>query len=476
MELYSSDDRCRVSLIPENNEVSSERDEFRRDYARLIHCPAFRRLQGKTQLFPGIESDFFRTRLTHSIEVAQIAKSIAMKLNAETPEFMSAIPAQRIDYDLVEFAALAHDIGHPPFGHNGERALDDCMKRYGGFEGNAQTLRILSKLEKKRERGEIREPIVDGKDERKGLNVTYRSLAGILKYDSLIKLKRNKTDRITKGYYQPEAALVAAIKKHVAPQLLSGESVEEKFTTIECWIMDVADDIAYSTYDLEDALKGNFVNPLRLLSTLARDKNLRKRITIKVNDALKKHLGDEIDETKVTSVVYKILAHLIQDETRADEDANARILRAYLVSDALIKNGYDRCEFTSKLVNECLQNIKIDFNETYPALSRVYLDAENRITVEVLKHLTYEVVIMSPRLKIVEHRGYDIVKTIFDTLNSDDGHLLLPDDFRELYEQFSATDDKMRLICDFVAGMTDRYAVEFYSRIKETGESIFKPF
>lgn len=139
---------------------SKSRSPYRRDYARLIHSPSFRRLQGKTQLYPGHESDFFRNRLTHSLEVAQIAKGIALRLNFEEP-FLQANP---IDCDLVEFAALAHDLGHPPFGHNGERALDDCMKQWGGFEGNAQTLRILTVMEKKkREMAGLRELLKTGR-------------------------------------------------------------------------------------------------------------------------------------------------------------------------------------------------------------------------------------------------------------------------------------------------------------------------
>ncbi len=130
---------------PQGNEPY--RSVWRVDFARLVHSPAFRRLQGKTQLFPG-ESDFFRNRLTHSLEVAQIAKSIALKLNYEY--FRDATDEDhKISTDLVEFAALAHDLGHPPFGHNGEAALDECMRGIGGFEGNAQTLRILARLEKK---------------------------------------------------------------------------------------------------------------------------------------------------------------------------------------------------------------------------------------------------------------------------------------------------------------------------------------
>src|SRR5690606_12675716 len=140
--MYSPKDYSRV--ISESE--ADYRSPYRRDYARLLHSPAFRRLQGKTQLYPGVESDFFRNRLTHSLEVAQIAKTIALKLNFEKLDKQKL----SIDLDVCEFAGLAHDLGHPPFGHQGEEALDECMRNYGGFEGNAQTLRILTKLEKKK--------------------------------------------------------------------------------------------------------------------------------------------------------------------------------------------------------------------------------------------------------------------------------------------------------------------------------------
>ena len=157
----------------------SYRSLWRRDYARLIHCPSFRRLQGKTQLFPGIETDFFRNRLTHSLEVAQIAKSIALKLNYNLKKREEK---PFIEPDVAEFAGLAHDLGHPPFGHFGEQALDEKMADFGGFEGNAQTLRILTRTEK-RELGEINDA---GNDTRVGLNLTVRSIASVLKYDHVI--------------------------------------------------------------------------------------------------------------------------------------------------------------------------------------------------------------------------------------------------------------------------------------------------
>ncbi|MGO1076616.1 dGTP triphosphohydrolase [Inquilinus sp. CA228] len=262
-KLYKAPDQKRVVNI--NLAADAEepyRSAWRRDYARLPHCAAFRRLQGKTQLFPSDESDFFRNRLTHSLEVAQIAKSIAIRINATEPKFSGS---NAIDLDLVETAALAHDLGHPPFGHNGEYALDECMKKYGGFEGNAQTLRILSKLEKRQTKGVGLDSVSvkDELDNRAGLNLTYRTLASVLKYDQEIPRdsERRKDDNgPVKGYYYTESDIVANIKKNV------GALKGQEFKTIECSIMDVADDIAYSTYDLEDAFKAKFLTPLSMLS------------------------------------------------------------------------------------------------------------------------------------------------------------------------------------------------------------------
>ncbi len=138
INLYHENDYLR-----QNNDIAKKENfsPFRRDYARVVHSSSFRRLQAKTQIFPSFENDFFRNRLTHSLEVAQIAKSIAVKLNAEHD--------LNLDYDLIETAALCHDIGHPPFGHNGEVALNKKMHNFGGFESNAQTLRLISHTAKK---------------------------------------------------------------------------------------------------------------------------------------------------------------------------------------------------------------------------------------------------------------------------------------------------------------------------------------
>ncbi|WP_239150435.1 deoxyguanosinetriphosphate triphosphohydrolase family protein, partial [Burkholderia pseudomallei] len=281
-KLYSERDIERVNPMENGGEFVPQdpiRAQFRRDYARLVHCASFRRLQGKTQLFPGSESDFFRNRLTHSVEVAQIAKGIALRVNANAP-----FDGQPINTDLVELAALAHDIGHPPFGHNGEYALDECMGDSGGFEGNAQTLRIVSRLEKK-ETNDVPERAANGAPESGecGLNFTYRSIAALLKYNKEIpRLKADRKDpnKLAKGFYSSEGTLIKAIQSAVAP-----DGWGDEFKTVECQIMDIADDIAYSTYDLEDSFKAGFFTPLEIMSLTA-DEKIMDVVTRKVSEAI----------------------------------------------------------------------------------------------------------------------------------------------------------------------------------------------
>lgn len=462
--LYNETDVTRVKAEPEPA-ATSGRSSFRRDYARLLHSPAFRRLQGKTQLFPSHETDFFRNRLTHSLEVAQVAKGIALHLNSANALFTQ----NPIDTDLVELAALAHDLGHPPFGHNGEAALDDCMKRYGGFEGNAQTLRLLAKIEKK---VFADTPNQDdgycgisskGDDLRLGLNLTFRSLAAVLKYDKKIPAVRKIGARLVKGYYASEEPLVRQIKKCV------GEPPrKQKFKTVECQIMDLADDIAYSTYDLEDAMKGGFSHPLALRARLGTDPNLVGRIHKKVKEELS-------GATKLE--VFRALQNLFDlGSVEGETDANYAALLSFNQSVLVASQGKLRVGFTSNLVDKFIRGIRVEALEGEALrFSKVTLDRATQLEVESLKRLNYELMIMAPRLKVVEYRGYDLVKTIFKALISKNGHLLLPEDCRLMHARMRSEGDRKRLVCDFVAGMTDRYAIEFHGRLTGSGASIFKP-
>lgn len=482
-KLYDKGDSERV--VAHATAISNSepyRTPWRRDYGRLVHSPAFRRLQGKTQLFPGGESDFFRNRLTHSLEVAQIAKSIAIRLNAKSGYFRD----NNIDTDIVETAALAHDLGHPPFGHNGEEALDHCMNEDGGFEGNAQTLRILTKLEK-RETHDGGAPVTEGIDNRAGLNLTYRTLAAILKYDRAIPKHfkdRPKQKEICKGYYLSEQPLVDQIKARIPHQ--AGAT----FRTIECSIMDLADDIAYSTYDLEDAFKAGFLTPV---SMMGQGGPVITQLAATVRERLNLYYPNtpqakrQFTEGNVYQILFTVFASVYGASEGPLEYARKNKLHmraaAAMATDAVftasnnaISDGYIRSGLTSELVGRFIQSVKVRVNDRYPAQSQAYLDIETFKTVEVLKNFAYYSLIMSPRLKVAEHRGQDIVTNIFKALSREGGHMLLPDDVRALHEGMSNQSDKNRVICDFIACMTDRYALQFYSRLYGTShESIYAP-
>jgi dGTPase len=471
--MYTANDFKRLQEIDDSKKACPPyRHHFRRDYSRLLHSAAFRRLQGKTQLFPGPESDFFRNRLTHSLEVAQIGKSIATLLN-DREEFLHS--GNEINVDLIEFAGLAHDLGHPPFGHNGEMALDECMKSNGGYEGNAQTLRILSKLEKKEVLGDyINVPVENetGEDKRIGLNLTYRTLASILKYDRIIAKKRNKRSELSKGYYYFDKDLVEKIKENVIGVKRRGE-----FKTVECSIMDIADDIAYSTYDLEDAMKAGFLNHLDFLGC---DDNMILQIMKK----LKKE-KIYIDVQEIRLVIHKIFGQIYAEKAREylihlpEELQNEPLAyidlmtHAYNSSKEYSQDGYIRTFFTSTLIDIFISSVVFEPNEEHPCLSKVHLSDEKKIMVEVLKQFVYLSITASSRLKVPEHRGKDIVIKLFNAIKSNPN--LLPDDFKNLFNAVNGR-QKDRIICDFIAGMTDRYAVEFYCRLfSENHESIFKP-
>lgn len=471
-DLYVPSDYQRLRPIAE----ADHRNAFRRDNGRLIHSAVFRRLQGKTQLFPNYESDFFRNRLTHSIEVAQIAKGIAEWINAST-EYFKRYP---IDRDLVETAALAHDLGHPPFGHNGEKALDYMMKDYGGFEGNAQTLRILTRLEKKNTLDKDFIPVKDGRDLRNGLNLCYRTLAAVLKYDAEIPHNRNSGDDLSKGYYYTEKDIVEKVRLNVL-----GDDSGKQLKTIECQIMDIADDIAYSTYDLEDAFKGGFLSPLGILSSNEKlIDDVAKRAKVSGEDVrmiLAKTYGQIFDDDRINDLVNSANERGISEKFDVIKlTVKSAGAEAFDFSNRICANGYFRTAHTSSLVSEVMAGIDVgEVDDRFPSLTQVRLKPEIQKEVEVRKRYTYCAVIESSKLKVTEFRGYDIVKEIFEALIDDrrKGYNLLPDDYHQLYEQFRDESLKKRVICDFVAGMTDRYAVEFYARLKsENPQTIFKPF
>ncbi|MEN0050174.1 MAG: dGTP triphosphohydrolase [Bacteroidota bacterium] len=470
--------------------------QFRIDLARVINSHGFRRLCGKTQLFPANESDFFRNRLTHSLEVAQVAKSIAIKLNRSIDG-----KSKKINLELVKLAGLAHDIGHPPFGHQGEEILAERMKPHGGFEGNAQTIRLLTRLEKRIHTGDIkREGFQEGGiDRRGGLNLSFRALASVLKYDNDIgEFEQNPINdkflngNVIKGYYSSEKLILNKMKEAVV-----GEFEDyDHFETIECQIMDLADDIAYSTYDLEDAFKAGFISPVKMLSQTT---EFYDRIAKKVNKNLKSKIDNigakKIDASYIRNVLSDLCIFLfdppeevikgfnsLADEYRkAEEYMYVGLQYASLYDELVIDNGYVRNNFSSQLIRHSINGVSIEYNEKCPPLSKLKIDDNSRIRIEILKQLAFNTQVLSPRLKANEYRGKRIVETIFDALDfksrKEKVPELLPDDFKVLFAQIDSDEHRYRTICDYIACMTDRYAVNFYSRITSINPtSIFIPY
>ncbi len=407
--------------------------------------------------------------MTHSLEVAQIAKTIASKLNCE--DLVNR--KYKLDLDLVELAALAHDLGHPPFGHTGEAVLDELMRGHGGFEGNAQTCRILCRLEKKLDdvRSQIGEdgPVWyrDGQDAAAGLNLCSRSLAAVLKYDREIPLQRPLEGYLEKGYYASETPVVTRVKADVL-----GNAETDRFRVVECSLMDLADDIAYSTYDLEDAFKAGLLTSLDLLYP---SDQVLDDVTLRVN----KELGLSITTTDVHDVIKEVVYVEPEEGPASENDWSSwfflKLGETFSTARKTASIGFYRTAFTSTLVNDFVGAVHLQLDPRCPALSRVVMDEEERTTVSILKHLTYVLLISSSRFKLVAHRGTSVVKAIFEALSGAGGEALLPEDYRQKYHQ-APEPLQPRVICDFIAGMTDRYAVEFYARLtSETFYSMFRP-
>jgi dGTPase len=403
-------ENARRHTLEQKQSSADQRSEFERDRARIIHSAAFRRLQGKTQVFGVYEGDFFRTRLTHSLEVSQIAKGIALALGADT--------------DLVEAICLAHDLGHPPFGHTGEQVLHELMREYGGFEGNAQTFRILTRLERKHSNYE-------------GLNLTYQTLDGVLKYKTCIDASTiaASPEGLVKGFYAYDRDLVTTVTQ------TTGTGAER---SVECQIMDVADDIAYSVHDLEDSLKAG------LISTPEFRQRPHQRVVGEVKaklSPLKLTVSDEQIQRELT---------IIADRLEALERTSDRAARKMLTRD---------------LIHEFASVVAIQ------PTGRIDAEPSTRIRIEVLKAFESHKVIHNPRVTTLGHKGKEVLRRLFAVLDQGRESIgLFPEDHGEDYERALLDGNetsRKRVICDFLAGMTDSYAMRFYSRLFVPGEGSF---
>lgn len=414
---YTPHDRER--LHPEEAKVADEREEFERDRARIIHSAAFRRLQGKTQVFGVRYGDFFRTRLTHSLEVAQIGKGLALRLG--------------VDPTLVEAICLAHDIGHPPFGHYGEQVLRAGMAEHGSFEANAQNLRVLTQLEVK-------------SDRYMGLNLTRSVLDGLLKYKAI----HGSQPSLSKSCYAEDAPLLEWVCEN-------GSAEERSF---ECQIMNWADDVAYSAHDLEDGIHVGMI----ALQHLRRPSN---------QDAVIQRVQAEAEERGRAWSADEVVRELDWLASRLVELEGLPTPRH---SRAALK------DLTSRLINEfvrCAQGApRLGWSKALSERYRYGLmvpDAQER-RCEVLKQVAFVLVFAEPRVTTLAHRARHMVERLFAVFQDEASAAMYPLEFQDIFA--AARDDvqRRRVACDYIATMTDFQAERTYQRLFVPGyESILDP-
>ena len=385
--------------------------EFQRDYSRIMYASSFRRLQGKMQLL-GIKPDqFFRNRLTHSLEVAQIARSIAYELGYSQEESF-----------VVEAGALAHDIGNPPFGHSGERKLHELFEHAGGFEGNAQTLRILTSVEKK-------------KKDFQGLNLTYRTMLSVVKY--FHKYKEGNSLIYKKFIYDDDYNLLNDFVKenHIIVR------------TLDVQIVDIADEIAYAAHDLEDGLRQKCYTIDEILQDFYNkygncDSFKRLEKIVKKCKKVSGYKTDNIDSS--------ISSKLFRQE-----------LSSMLIHTLINDLGFIKITEEEKAKRGSQFDKELGFKE--------YGDLAHG-----LKKITYSCINHNDAVYTYEKKGDIILERLVEFYR--DNTLFLPPEYRvENFIHETNEDKKMlqeRLICDYISGMMDSYAISQYEKI--TGEQFSK--
>ncbi|RJF36630.1 anti-phage deoxyguanosine triphosphatase [Pseudoalteromonas gelatinilytica] len=409
---------------------NDNRSAWQVDRSRIIHAAAFRRLQAKTQIMGIGLNDFYRTRLTHSLEVAQIGSGLLRHLKKQHPEFTN-FPSG----SLLETLCLAHDIGHPPFGHGGEIALNYMMREHGGFEGNAQTLRIVSKLE----------PYSNGY----GMNLTRRTLLGFIKYPAFIddlwhcipplSEQRSfiKADhwRPAKGLYKDDKDvfdwIIEPLSNNDKALLSSHYKVDEfraktHYKSIDSAIMELADDIAYAVHDLEDAIATEVL-------TLADWQN----------HALEQL--QELDSAWLTTHLSSITARLFSHHEYERKDAIGELVNTFIINAQLVVQNAD---FESEILQYT-----------------VSLPDEFAEILNVLKHFVFKRLIREPKMQQVEFKGQNLLIELFSAFASDPMRLL-PETTQEMWlNAHQQGDNAMRIICDYLSGMSDEYAYKTYQRL-----------
>ena len=349
------------------------RNDFQRDRDRIIHSTAFRRLKHKTQVFVNTSGDHFRTRITHSLEVSQIARTLSKFFN--------------LNEDLSETLSLAHDLGHTPFGHAGEEALNDCMKNYGGFDHNIQTLRIITILENRYYNFN-------------GLNLTLETLDGLIKHNGPVNNKTKFDTILGKNFFKNKIKFL-------------------NNTSLEGQIAAISDDIAYNSHDLEDGLKSNLfkLNDLKNIPVL-------NKIISKHRSKFTKYSADLI----VRQIIRDIINEMVKDVIKTTE-----------------KN----------IKTNKIKNLKEVYNSEKKIVCFSY--KMKRFDLEIKKFLK-EKMYFHKNVKKKTNYGKKIIKKLF---------LIIIKNPKKYINIKKYKNSKLeRIICDYIAGMTDRYAINLYKKIK----------
>ena len=385
--VYACDpERSRGRLFAEP--PSKTRSPFRRDCDRVIHSTAFRRLKHKTQVFVFHEGDHYRTRLTHSLEVAQIARALARQLG--------------LDEDLTEALALAHDLGHPPFGHAGERALDACMQAHGGFDHNAQTLRVVTSLEH-------RYPEFDG------LNLTWETLEGIVKHNGPL--------------VERSGAAVGRYRDHGIPSGISDYTRTYdlelwSFASLEAQVAAIADDIAYDAHDIDDGLRAGLFT---------------------------------VDDLKIMPLTADIIADIARHYPDLDDDRRGaelvRDLISYLIG-AVVSESRSRLQAAKPNSVDDVRN----HGEVLMAFSPGAAQAEAEIKA-FLKQKMYR----HPRVMHIMGDAEQILFDLFARYQKVPGDL--PPEWLPPGAEAETETGRARRIGNFIAGMTDRFALTEHQRL-----------
>jgi len=416
---------------------SDHRTPFQRDRARILHSASFRRLQSKTQIMGSRGSDFYRTRLTHSLEAAQIGSGIVSLLRYNAPQLCKKLLPD--SDNLIESICLAHDIGHPPFGHGGEIALHYMMRDHGGFEGNGQTLRIVARLETF--------------SENYGMNLTRRTLLGLIKYpqilDKLAKQTKsnpaNNFRQLKSDDWQPPKGLYSddqdIIDWVLAPLSDADRSLFQQYTSskhanahaktcyksLDCSIMELADDIAYGIHDLEDAVVTNVIN----------SNDFEQHVVNKLNC---------IDDPSLQNICQNLTKKLFSDKHHLQKDAIGDLVNYLITSIELTDlNDSKNTKFTEPLLR-------------YNAM----LPEQCAMALKIFKNFVLKFVIKQTYIQRKEYRGQQIVMELFEAIASDPTRLLPDNTAARWLKASDANENHHRVIADYIGGMTDDYAMRLH--------------